>query len=102
AALADTAGKQSATVASVRRAYGEQTNASEQIASAVGEMRGRLRETVAASAAQAKGVAIFGREIKDLSTQIGRIREANLDLAEQLAAVSSSLPAESRAASELA
>ena len=84
----------------MRRGNGEQTNASEQVASAVGEMRGRVRESVAASAAQAKDVAAFGREMEVLSTQIRRIRTTNTDLAERIAAVSTSLATEAAAISE--
>ena len=90
-ALADTALKQGASLAAVRKGNGEQTRASEQIATAVSDMRGRVRETVSASAIQAKGVAVFGREMESLSAQIGRVRAANLSQAETIAALGTSL-----------
>ena len=40
-------------------------------------MRGRLRETVAASAQQAKGIALVGRDLESLSGQLARVRTAN-------------------------
>ncbi len=89
-ALADTASKQTKSIAAVRHAHAEQSTAGEQIATAVNDIRGRLRETVAASAQQAKGVALFGREMQSLSSQIAKIRNTNLSQAEAVLALNAS------------
>ena len=52
------------------------------------------------TAANAEGVKVFGREMEALSTQIGRIREANLVQAENIATMSASLTSDGRVASE--
>ncbi len=90
-ALATNANDQGTSIAAMRKANGEQATASEQIASAVADMRGRIRETVSASGLQAKGVATFGREMESLLTQIARVRVVNSSQAEAVANVSVTL-----------
>jgi methyl-accepting chemotaxis protein len=95
--LADTATKQTSSIGTLRKGNNEQSIASEQIAEAVNDMRTRIREAVSASTLQAKGVAIFGREMESLSAQIGSLRRANAAQADALSELSGTLDAEASA-----